>query len=79
MTDEVHHAPGAIADFTLCGFAYEGECGSPRGNHNPDPPPIVARPGRPITCGQCLQIIRHCRDKFQSEKIRGMYRCAAAK
>lgn len=73
--EEHHHAPGAIeADRTLCGVAFEGNPGDPD-----SPPPIVSMPGRAITCPQCIAIISHCRDKFQSEKIRGMYRRAATR
>lgn len=75
LVDEAQHAPGALGGgYTLCGVAFEGNPGEAD-----QPPPIVSPPGRPITCGQCVAIISHCRDNFQSQKIRGMYRRAAAK
>lgn len=73
--DEYHHAPGALGNgHTLCGLAFEGEC-----REGGEPPPIVPPPGRAITCPQCVAIISHCRDKFQPEKIRGMFRRSAAR
>ena len=67
---DAHHAPGAIeADRTLCGVAFEGDPGDPD-----SPPPIVAARGRPISCPQCVAIIRHCREEFQSAAINAIRR-----
>jgi hypothetical protein len=57
--DEHKHAFGVIGgDVTLCGDALEGNPGE-------TPPPIVAPPGREVTCPRCIQVIEHCRFEFQ--------------
>lgn len=69
MTDELHHAPGALGNgFTLCGFAYEGNPGE-----GEQLPPIVVRPGGRVTCPQCKAVIDHCRREFTSTNVAAMY------
>ncbi len=72
MTDEPHRAPGALGNgYTLCGVALEGNPGEAD-----QPPPIVAARGRPISCPQCVSVIRHCREEFQSAAINAIRRRA---
>ena len=65
MTEEVTHGRNWFgSDYTLCGFAEEGENGD-------SATPIYAQPGEIITCPECRQLIMHVYSNYDAKfKVR---------
>lgn len=65
MFDSIH-APGDMGnDYTLCGYANEGNPGDAE-----SPPPVIAKVGDVITCKDCVRLILYCQTQFTKQSMR---------